>query len=85
MVKSLKNYDIDISLYDPWVDKKYFEKEYNLKVTDKIENLKFDGIILAVSHDLFKKIKLDKIKSSKKSVVYDVKGFFNSDLVTKRL
>ena len=85
LVKSLKNYDIDISLYDPWVDKKYFEKEYNLKVTDKIENLKFDGIILAVSHDLFKKIKLDKIKSSKKSVVYDVKGFFNSDLVTKRL
>lgn len=85
LVKSLKNYDIDISLYDPWVDKKSFEEEYKLKITDKIENVKFDGIILAVSHDLFKKINLDKIKSSKESVVYDVKGFFDFNLVTKRL
>ena len=85
LVKSLKSYDINISLYDPWVDKKHFEEEYKLKVNESIENLKFDGIILAVSHDLFKKINLDNIKSSENSVVYDVKGFFNGDVVTKRL
>ena len=85
LVKSLKSYDINISLYDPWVDKKHFEEKYKLKVNESIENLKFDGIILAVSHDLFKKINLDKIKSSENSVVYDVKGFFNGDVVTKRL
>jgi UDP-N-acetyl-D-galactosamine dehydrogenase len=46
---------------------------------------KYEAIILAVSHDLFSKIDFDDLKSSTKSIIFDVKGVLNREIVNGRL
>ena len=46
---------------------------------------KYDAIILAVGNEVFNKIDLLKYKKDKESIVYDVKGFLDKELTTKRL
>ena len=85
LIKSLSNYGMKIDLYDPWVDEKLFEEEYDLKVSNVLDNKTYDAIVLAVSHNEFRSLVLNEIKSSDKSIVYDIKGFFDQKFVTKRL
>ncbi|MAC41835.1 MAG: hypothetical protein CMJ05_08610 [Pelagibacterales bacterium] len=85
VIKKLKKQLIDVDLYDPWVNTESFYKDYSLKVHNKIPNNKYDAIILAVSHNSFLKIDINKLKVDNKSIIYDVKGFFDNKLVTKRL
>ena len=85
LIHALSTYETDITIHDPWVDKKLFKREYGLEVINELKNKKYDGIILAVSHNEFKSIDLETLKSSKESVVYDIKSFFDKNLVTKRL
>ena len=85
VIKKLKKKLIDVDLYDPWVNTESFYKDYSLKVYNKIPNNKYDAIILAVSHNSFLKIDIKKLKVDNKSIIYDVKGFFDKQLVTKRL
>ena len=47
-------------------------------MTSNLPNKKFDAIILAVAHNEFKFIEIEKLKKSKKSIVYDVKGFLEN-------
>ena len=63
---------IDVSVYDPHADNDQAYKEYNIKLIKKFD--KYDGIIIAVAHDQFKKINFNKIKLSVNSVLYDVKA-----------
>ena len=84
IVNYLKKKKINVKTYDPWVNKKDLNKK--LKI-NHIENLKiksnFDGVIIAVGHDIFKKIGIKKIKSlcKKKSVIFDIKNQFNSKYI----
>jgi UDP-N-acetyl-D-galactosamine dehydrogenase len=84
IVNYLKKKKINVKTYDPWVNKKDLNKK--LKI-NHIENLKiksnFDGVIIAVGHDFFKKIGIKKIKSlcKKKSVIFDIKNQFNSKYI----
>ena len=85
LIDALSSYGVNITIHDPWVDKKLFKKEYGHEVFNKLDKGKYDGIILAVSHNDFRSIDLETLKSSRKSIIYDIKGFFDKNLVTKRL
>ena len=85
LIDKLKESQLQVHIFDPWVNTKSFYQDYKLKVNDNIPNDKYDAIILAVSHNSFSKIDIRKLKSSNDSIVYDIKGFFNKNLVTKRL
>jgi UDP-N-acetyl-D-glucosamine/UDP-N-acetyl-D-galactosamine dehydrogenase len=85
LVNRLKDNLLEIDIYDPWVDRNSFYEDYNLKVNNELPNKLFDAVILAVSHDLFKKIEFDKILISTNSIIYDIKSFFDKESVTKRL
>ena len=78
MIKSLKEKSLKLNIYDPWASKDEVQKEYGIEILNNIPNKKFDGIILAVSHDLFKKIDISNYKSNK-SIVFDIKGFYSKD------
>ena len=77
VIKRLKDFGLDIIIYDSWANAKEVKHEYNLKVTDKLPKEKFDAIILAVAHDEFKELNLEDLKKPN-TVVYDVKGFLNT-------
>ncbi|HSJ69499.1 MAG TPA: nucleotide sugar dehydrogenase, partial [Anditalea sp.] len=83
--QELLDYDADICVYDPWASKEEVEHEYNLCIKNEVSQLEtYDAIILAVSHDEFKELDIDKL-TNPYSVIYDVKGFLPKEKVTARL
>lgn len=81
---NLLDFGLQVDLYDTEADASEVEKEYGLKLIKNLE-LKYDGILLAVSHKDFASINLNSLKSDSRSVVYDLKGFFPRDQVNSRL
>lgn len=84
MVKSFKEYGTQVTIFDPQADKGEVKHEYDLDIENKLPEQLFDAVILAVSHKEFKSIDLSNI-SSNKTVIFDIKGFFDKHLVTSRL
>lgn len=84
IVKELKQFNINVDVFDPHADKHEVAEEYGIKLLDKI-NITYDGIILAVSHSEFKDFDFTRTKKSDKSIVFDTKGFLNRYIVDARL
>ena len=85
MAFELKKESLQVDLYDPWVEADLFNKEYGLKVVSEIPKKKYDALVLAVSHDLFEDLDMQKLKKNNDTFVYDIKSFFNKGKVTERL
>jgi UDP-N-acetyl-D-galactosamine dehydrogenase len=83
IVKELKQFNINVDVYDPYADKNNVSLEYGIKLLDKI-NKTYDGIILAVSHHEFKNIEFSKYLNNP-SVLFDTKSFIDRNLVDGRL
>ena len=79
----LKSFDINVDIYDPWVDSFEVKNEYGIDILDHQPDMsKYSAIVLAVAHKNFNNI---NIKSSQKQVVYDVKGVLPKQNVDVRL
>lgn len=87
MVKALKEYDLDLDIYDPWVDPLDAAKEYGIDPVSSLANAKYDAIVLAVAHDQFKQMSIDEFKvlAKEKYVLYDLKYILNQLDVDIRL
>ncbi len=77
VIKNLKEYGVNITIYDPLANPEEVNNEYSLTTTKKLPNKKFDAIVLTVAHKEFLSEDLEKLKS-KNAVVYDVKGVLGS-------
>jgi UDP-N-acetyl-D-mannosaminuronate dehydrogenase len=82
VIKELQEYGIITFGYDPVLEDS--EDEFGIPILKSLEqDMKFDGVILAVIHDAFRDdgedISLDKLKTIMNShpVLIDVKGYFN--------
>ena len=84
MVNSFKEYGTKVTIFDPQADKGEVKHEYDLEIENELPKETFDAVVLAVSHKEFKAIDLNSI-SSENTVIFDIKGFFDKGLVTKRL
>lgn len=84
MVKSFKEYGTNVTIFDPQANKGEVKHEYDLEIENELPKETFDAVVLAVSHKEFKAIDLNLI-SSENTVIFDIKGFFDKGLVTKRL
>lgn len=75
----LKKFGVKVDFFDPLADEKEVKKEYGINLVKKIKNGFYDGIILAVAHDQFKKWGVKKIKklAKKNAVFFDVKSIFD--------
>jgi UDP-N-acetyl-D-galactosamine dehydrogenase len=59
--------------------------EYGIELIDEITDIDdYGAVILAVSHDEFKKIDFQRIKNSG-AIIYDVKSILPKELVDARL
>ena len=87
MVQALKEYELDLDIYDPWVDPKEVEHEYGLAPVNALKNNEYDAIILAVAHDQFKQMTAAEIHALGKSkhVLYDLKYLLENDGLNIRL
>jgi UDP-N-acetyl-D-glucosamine/UDP-N-acetyl-D-galactosamine dehydrogenase len=84
LVIALKDYGLDITIYDPWANSDEILNEFSLKSTNSLPKQKFDAIILTVAHNEFKALDLESL-SNLKSVVYDVKNFLPKNKKDKGL
>jgi len=85
ILRTLKEYDTHITIYDPWAEPGEVEHEYGWSSTKDLKDSKdFDAIILAVSHDEFKQLDLSKL-CKKNKVIYDVKGVLPKAISDARL
>lgn len=81
--QELQEFGVQIDVHDPWADKKEVHEEYGISLLDSITE-KYDGILLAVSHDEYKNLDLEQLKNPD-AVVYDIKSLWDKDLVDARL
>tara|TARA_B100000780_G_scaffold67096_1_gene44295 strand:+ start:1587 stop:2864 length:1278 start_codon:yes stop_codon:yes gene_type:complete len=75
LIKGFRDFNCNIDVYDPWVDKSEALREYEVDLIETPFTEKYDAIVLAVNHDQFKDLTLDQLKSYGKEdhVLYDIK------------
>ena len=73
VITALKQYGVNVTIYDPWANEKEVLHEYNLVSVKELPKDKFDTIVLTVAHNEFKNIDLSMLKKEN-AIIYDVKG-----------
>lgn len=82
VVSNLKEYGVDITIFDPWANPDEVLHEYNLKTTNTLPDGKYDAIVHAVSHNEFKDVDFKELRADA-SIVYDVKGVLEGKIEGK--
>ncbi len=87
MVNALKEYDLDLDIYDPWVDIEEAKHEYGLTPITQLQNNHYDAVILAVAHDEFNNMSLVDFQALSKEnyVLYDLKYILDTQESDLRL
>ena len=75
IVHELKEYHMDVDVYDPWVDASEAEHEYAITPVQSVKADTYDAVILAVAHNQFKEMGVTEIRALGKvnHVLYDLK------------
>ncbi|WP_270546864.1 nucleotide sugar dehydrogenase [Butyricimonas paravirosa] len=81
---ALREYNLNITVYDPWADSEIVKKEYGIIVINELPEEKVDSVVLAVAHSQFHNIDVESLVK-KCHVIFDVKGFLPKELVDGRL
>lgn len=84
IVKALSEYDLGLTIYDPWANPEIAKREYGIDITNTLPEKQFDAVILAVAHREFEGLNVSELVKPQ-HVIYDVKGFLNRDIVDGRL
>ena len=81
----LKEYGVDVDVYDPWADPDEVMHEYHIPIVTKYPKSNgYSSIILAVAHQTFSSINIEEHRQHG-AVIYDVKGVLRRDVVDGRL
>jgi UDP-N-acetyl-D-glucosamine/UDP-N-acetyl-D-galactosamine dehydrogenase len=75
IVKELQQYNIQVDVHDPWVDRSEAEHEYGISTVPELQPSHYDAVVLAVAHDAFKAQPADSFRALGKPqhVLYDLK------------
>lgn len=87
IISELKEYNIKVDVVDPWCSEEEAQHEYGLSLCAEPMMGAYDAIIIAVSHDEFKKMGAGDIHAFGKGdhVLYDLKYVLDKELVDMRL
>jgi len=77
IIASLKEYNLNVTIYDPLANEQEVMQEYGLLLEKEMPKREFDAIILTVAHNEFLTINLDDLKKGN-TPVYDVKGILGA-------
>ena len=83
VIRELQSFGADVDVYDPHASSDEVEHEYGILLIDKLD-MRYSAIVLAVSHQEFKKIDWTIIRNDH-TIVYDVKGFLDRSQISARL
>jgi len=78
----LKNWGVNVTVVDPWVDQSKLQEEYKIKLGKIDEENKVDSLIVAVGHNQFRSLSAKELRSycnGLKPVVGDVKSIYKKE------
>ena len=85
IIKRIKEFGIEPIIVDPQANSEEVEKVYNLKLLEMNKISELDCCVLAVAHEEFKNLSVDKIKAmfklvpNNEKIVIDIKSILNRD------
>ncbi|MFW5501285.1 MULTISPECIES: nucleotide sugar dehydrogenase [unclassified Maridesulfovibrio] len=81
VVDELKSFGVDVLIHDAYADPEEAVEEYNITTSSFEEFKDLEAVVLAVSHDKYRDLELDTIKSwfrnPENALIIDVKCFFD--------
>ena len=81
---ALKEYNVNITVYDPWANPAIAKHEYGIEVVNELPTDKFDAAIAAVAHKEFAGLQIPELLKEN-HVIFDVKGTLERNIVDGRL
>lgn len=87
VINELKEFNINVDVYDSWASPEEVKYEYDIDLISELNSGHYDGVVLAVDHNEFKEMGIERIRSLGKEnhVLYDVKYVFDSGVADIRL
>ena len=88
ILKELEEYNVNVDVYDPWVDAEEAKIEYGVSMMEELQNGVYDSILIAVAHREFKLMGAAGVRSLGKPdchIVYDLKYIIESGGADLRL
>lgn len=71
VIRELKEYDTNVTIYDPWANKEEVKHEYGLDILTEIPKGKFDAVVLAVKHKEFEGGKIIQ-RATSSNIIYNL-------------
>jgi UDP-N-acetyl-D-galactosamine dehydrogenase len=87
VVDELRSYEVEVDVHDPWADPAEAKHEYGFDLIETPSDGAYDGLIIAVAHDQFREMGVEKMRRLGKvvHVLYDLKYLLASDASDLRL
>ncbi|WP_425462181.1 Vi polysaccharide biosynthesis UDP-N-acetylglucosamine C-6 dehydrogenase TviB [Litorilituus sediminis] len=87
IISELEEYDINLEVYDPWVDAQEAKSEYGVELINKPKAGYYDAVIFAVAHNEFKVLSGADIRAMMKPehIIYDLKYMLDPEIADIRL
>ena len=87
VIEELKDYNVSVDVYDPWVDAEEAGREYGIKPITTPSDGAYDAIIVAVAHQEFKDMGIKELRELGKDthILYDLKYVLPEDNAVLRL
>jgi UDP-N-acetyl-D-galactosamine dehydrogenase len=87
IIKELGEYNVNVDVYDPWVDPKEAMHEYGIHPVQALEVGRYDAVIMAVAHRQFVDLGIKAIRAlgKPKHILYDLKYIFTAEQSDLRL
>jgi len=76
VIRELKEYDTNVTIYDPWANPEEVKHEYGLDIECSLPDGKFDAVVLAVKHEEFDKINIPSLINNI-GILYSLKEFYS--------
>ena len=83
IIRELESFGVQVEVYDPLADREEVRREYGLTLVEAPHS-GYDGVVLAVGHDAFRKLDWSVLKQNH-TAVYDVKSFLDKSVADARL
>jgi UDP-N-acetyl-D-galactosamine dehydrogenase len=59
LIRALKEYETNVTIYDPWANPEEVKREYGLEIVKEMPDGKFEAAVVAVTHKEFEGIQVD--------------------------
>ncbi len=76
VIRELKEYDTNVTIFDPWANPEEVKHEYGLDIECSLPDGKFDAVVLAVKHEEFDKINIPSLINNI-GILYSLKEFYS--------